>query len=418
MPSEGHAISHREHAARSHRRCERVEIASSDDDEPDDNPVVEARRNPIPTPVLAPTTALPDEQPRTESPPPGALSVVSRGTSFLRSGFGARTGGTIAACSPLSLVLPIPTSRKPSDVEPPRTILMLGAAGTGKSSLINAFRRLTSPSLRWERAPIGKIGRQSAATMTAYFNTSPASVQSPTWCFVDSPGRIFHDLSSDDTNDARLLKCLLAGMPDGIPVAGRSALTLDDLERLCYHEAALHPEAIVIVVRAIDLLDEQRTWMGLRTSLLPKNGSESSLNYLSMLFDFVHHITGGAVPRLVVTHMDCFHDPIFAEERCRKMLADICPVEHQHYVGLPPESNTGPSPNASGVSQGMLSSTVTRTSRNSAGVSLHTREAIVVLHRSLAADVAVRRTKTSASSQAPSRSTSGFLRNVPAGQFA
>jgi GTPase SAR1 family protein len=322
----------------------------------------------IPSPTVATPTALGERR--------ASFTSMARTTG----GIGSSSAAVVPALGPLALVPlqrqpspqqtqvitpttpPAPSPRQPvalvmppaqapasppgplTPTEMPRTVLVLGGAGTGKSSLINAFRQLTSPSQRWERAPVGRIGRNSTATVAAYYNTSHGDRRPATWCFVDYPGRIFGDLNDDTTRDGRLLRVMLRGLPQGAHVAGRAAFTLEQLEALADGVPGVpRPEHILVTVSARDLVGESRAWLGLRQAVTDSPSATSTTNYLATLLDFLHHYTDGCVPHVVVTHMDTYRDWERAETRIRELLHDICPVTNQHYVGLPPRlRNTSP----------------------------------------------------------------------------
>lgn len=221
----------------------------------------------------------------------------------------------------------------------PRRVLFIGSPGTGKSSLINAIRQATSPSVRWERAPTGIIGRSSTTCTGAYFNTLNDERAPATWMYMDTPGRNYEGINSPGHDDERLVSMLIHGLPFGVPLAGRDAMTVAEVEAVEHTAPFNAAEHVVIVAKATDLVVQRGAWFGLRTVLEDSPACSGTLHYLADMLEALRYVMHGRAAHVVFTHLDLYGDPVAAEEAIRKRMV-CCPQTNQHYIGMPVSTAT------------------------------------------------------------------------------
>lgn len=228
----------------------------------------------------------------------------------------------------------------PTPTIPMCSLLVLGGPQCGKSSFVNACRQANITSDRWTEAPVGRCGLYGTMNAIGYPNTP----REASWQLIDTPGRMYSELASDESDDSLLLAALFSGISLPTQLLGRGATTIADLssQPACKENTPYHA---IVLVSAADLVEDSGplTWLlsaGSKQRHHKAPHADATVAYLCTLVQRVREHLNNEPPLVLVTFMDQIGGAGNSSARAAvsNALAGCVPGNYIFFAGFAPDN--------------------------------------------------------------------------------
>eukprot|EP00758_Cryptobia_borreli_P015693 Tbor_TRINITY_DN6045_c3_g1::TRINITY_DN6045_c3_g1_i1::g.11448::m.11448 len=213
-------------------------------------------------------------------------------------------------------------------------ILVIGGLQVGKSSLINFYRSAVTHNERWPMASVGICGKYGTCSV----EPCPNNPISPSWLLIDTPGKTYVNLESDESDDSILLSCLFEGVQWGTTLVGKGAKTVASLsqeEPIPSHRA----HQSILVLNASDLIVDNGRFASIKwaTRFEPQPQVNRVIEYLQSFLQKIRELQNDIPPFVVVTKMDKVGgvDCKGARDAILQSLRQCAPVNCVYFAACP-----------------------------------------------------------------------------------